>query len=96
LIVVPAIDVRRGKVVRLRQGRAEDETVYDHDPAEVARRWAGEGAERIHLVDLDAAIDGLAQPEAVGAVVAAVRHPRRGGRRHPLRRGRAALPRPRG
>lgn len=72
MIVVPAIDVRRGKVVRLRQGRAEEETVYDHDPAEVARRWAGEGAQRIHLVDLDAAIDGLAQPEAVGAVVAAV------------------------
>ena len=46
--------------------------MYDHDPAEVARRWAGEGAQRIHLVDLDAAIDGLAQPEAVAAVVAAV------------------------
>lgn len=75
MIVVPAIDVRKGRVVRLRQGRAEHETVYGTDPAEVARRWEGEGAERIHLVDLDAAIDGLAQPEALGAVVAAVRIP---------------------
>jgi phosphoribosylformimino-5-aminoimidazole carboxamide ribotide isomerase len=71
MIVVPAIDIRQGRVVRLRQGRAEDETVYDYEPAEVARRWAGEGAERIHLVDLDAAIDGLAQPEAIARVVAA-------------------------
>lgn len=72
MIVVPAIDVRRGRVVRLRQGRAEDETVYGTDPAEAARRWEAEGAERLHVVDLDAAIDGLAQPEAVGAVVEAV------------------------
>ena len=75
MIVVPAIDIRKGRVVRLRQGRPEDETVYGEDPAEVARRWEAEGAERIHLVDLDAAIDDLAQPEAVGAVVAAVRIP---------------------
>jgi phosphoribosylformimino-5-aminoimidazole carboxamide ribotide isomerase len=75
LIVVPAIDIRRGRVVRLVQGRARDETVYAEDPAEVARRFEADGAERIHLVDLDAAIDGLAQPEAVGAVVAAVRIP---------------------
>jgi phosphoribosylformimino-5-aminoimidazole carboxamide ribotide isomerase len=75
MIVVPAIDVRKGRVVRLRQGRAEDETVYGTDPAEVARRWEAEGAERLHVVDLDAAIDGMAQPEAVGAVVSAVRIP---------------------
>jgi len=72
MILVPAIDVRKGRVVRLRQGRAEQETVYGTDPAEVARRWEAEGAARLHVVDLDAAIDGLAQPEAVGAVVAAV------------------------
>jgi phosphoribosylformimino-5-aminoimidazole carboxamide ribotide isomerase len=75
MIVVPAIDVRKGRVVRLVQGRAHDETLYGLDPAETARRWEAEGAERIHLVDLDAAIDGLSQPEAVGAVVAAVRIP---------------------
>jgi phosphoribosylformimino-5-aminoimidazole carboxamide ribotide isomerase len=72
VIVVPAIDIRAGKVVRLRQGRPEDETTYGNDPAEAARRWEAEGAERLHLVDLDAAIDGRPQPDAVGAVVAAV------------------------
>ena len=75
MIVVPAIDVRKGRVVRLVQGRAHEETLYGVDPAEMARRWEAEGAERIHLVDLDAAIDGIPQPEAVGAVVAAVRIP---------------------
>jgi phosphoribosylformimino-5-aminoimidazole carboxamide ribotide isomerase len=75
VIVVPAIDIRHGKVVRLRQGRSEDETTYGHDPAEAARRWEAEGAERLHLVDLDAAIDAAPQPEAVGAVIAAVRVP---------------------
>jgi phosphoribosylformimino-5-aminoimidazole carboxamide ribotide isomerase len=75
MIVVPAIDVRKGRVVRLRQGRAHEETLYGADPAEMARRWEAEGAERIHLVDLDAAIDGLPQPEAISAVVAAVRIP---------------------
>lgn len=75
MIVVPAIDVRKGRVVRLTQGRAENETVYESDPCEVARRWQAEGAERIHLVDLDAAIDGIAQPEAVAAVIAAARLP---------------------
>jgi len=67
MIVVPAIDIRKGRVVRLVQGRAREETLYGVDPAEMARRWEAEGAERIHLVDLDAAIDG--------AVVAAVRIP---------------------
>ncbi len=75
MIVVPAIDLRRGRVVRLTQGRVAEETRYGGDPAEVARRWEGEGAQRIHLVDLDAAIDGMAQPEAVAAVIAAVRLP---------------------
>jgi phosphoribosylformimino-5-aminoimidazole carboxamide ribotide isomerase len=73
--VVPAIDLRKGRVVRLVQGRSRDETLYGVDPAEMARRWEAEGAERIHLVDLDAAIDGIRQPETVGAVVAAVRIP---------------------
>ena len=75
MIVVPAIDLRGGRVVRLRQGRAEQETVYDSSPAEVARRFEAEGACRIHLVDLDAAMGGLAQSEAVSAVVSAVKLP---------------------
>jgi len=75
MIVVPAIDLRGGRVVRLRQGRADAETVYPGAPAEVARRFEAEGARRIHLVDLDAAMDGLAQSAAVADVVRAVRIP---------------------
>jgi phosphoribosylformimino-5-aminoimidazole carboxamide ribotide isomerase len=75
MIVVPAIDLRGGRVVRLRQGRADEETVYAGSPAEVARRFEAEGARRIHLVDLDAAMDGLAQTGAIAEVVGAVRIP---------------------
>jgi phosphoribosylformimino-5-aminoimidazole carboxamide ribotide isomerase len=75
VIVVPAIDIRHGQVVRLRQGRSEEQTTYGHHPAEAARRWEAEGAERLHLVDLDAAIDDAPQAEAVGAVIAAVSIP---------------------
>jgi phosphoribosylformimino-5-aminoimidazole carboxamide ribotide isomerase len=75
VIVVPAIDLRGGRVVRLHQGRAEQETVYGDDPALVARRFESEGARRIHLVDLDAAMNGLRQDAAVAEVVRAVRIP---------------------
>jgi len=75
MIIVPAIDIRAGRVVRLTQGRLQDETVYDPDPVEVARRWERAGAQRIHLVDLDAAVEETAQPEAIGAVIASVRVP---------------------
>jgi phosphoribosylformimino-5-aminoimidazole carboxamide ribotide isomerase len=72
MIVVPAIDLRAGRVVRLRQGRAEEETVYAGSPAELARRFESEGARRLHLVDLDAALGGLAQDHAVAEVVRSV------------------------
>jgi phosphoribosylformimino-5-aminoimidazole carboxamide ribotide isomerase len=75
VIVVPAIDVREGKVVRLKQGRLQEETVYGSDPAEVARRWAAEGARRLHVVDLDAAIEGKPQFDAIESVIAAVKTP---------------------
>jgi phosphoribosylformimino-5-aminoimidazole carboxamide ribotide isomerase len=55
VIIFPAIDLRRGRCVRLRQGRAEAETVYEDDPAAVARRWVVEGAEWLHVVNLDGA-----------------------------------------
>jgi phosphoribosylformimino-5-aminoimidazole carboxamide ribotide isomerase len=73
MIVVPAIDVRNGRVVRLKQGRLQDETVYGADPCEVARRWEGEGATRLHVVDLDAALEDRPQTDVVSAVIAAVR-----------------------
>lgn len=56
--VIPAIDIRGGKVVRLTQGRTECETVYFDSPLDVARIWAAQGADLIHVVDLDGAIEG--------------------------------------
>ncbi len=56
--LIPAIDIAGGRCVRLRQGRYEDETVYADDPLAVAERWAGLGARRLHLVDLDGAKAG--------------------------------------
>jgi phosphoribosylformimino-5-aminoimidazole carboxamide ribotide isomerase len=72
VIVVPAVDIRAGKVVRLKQGRLQDETVYGSDPVEAARRWEAAGAARLHVVDLDAAIEGRPQPDVVGAIIGAV------------------------
>jgi phosphoribosylformimino-5-aminoimidazole carboxamide ribotide isomerase len=74
--VWPAIDLRGGKCVRLRQGDYGRETVYGDDPAEMALRWVAEGAEYLHLVDLDGARDGhWANREAVQRIVAAVNIP---------------------
>jgi phosphoribosylformimino-5-aminoimidazole carboxamide ribotide isomerase len=75
MIVVPAVDLRGGQVVRLRQGQLQQETVYGADPAEAARRWEGEGAERLHVVDLDAAISGKPQFDAVESIIGAVSIP---------------------
>ena len=55
MIVIPAIDLRRGRCVRLFRGDIEAETVYHDDPVDVARRFESEGARRLHVVDLDAA-----------------------------------------
>jgi phosphoribosylformimino-5-aminoimidazole carboxamide ribotide isomerase len=56
--ILPAIDLRGGKCVRLRQGDYAQETVFGDDPVEMARRWVREGAPRLHLVDLDGARAG--------------------------------------
>lgn len=61
MILYPAIDIRGGKAVRLLQGDYERETTYDTDPADAARRWANEGAEFLHVVDLDGAKAGSPQ-----------------------------------
>jgi phosphoribosylformimino-5-aminoimidazole carboxamide ribotide isomerase len=55
---IPAIDIRDGRCVRLVQGDYGRETVYGHDPAEMARHWQAQGARRLHVVDLDAARSG--------------------------------------
>ncbi|MGB1702532.1 MAG: 1-(5-phosphoribosyl)-5-[(5-phosphoribosylamino)methylideneamino]imidazole-4-carboxamide isomerase [Cycloclasticus sp.] len=58
MILIPAIDLKEGKCVRLRQGRIDDETIFSDNPVEVATRWVNEGAQRLHLVDLDGAFAG--------------------------------------
>jgi phosphoribosylformimino-5-aminoimidazole carboxamide ribotide isomerase len=72
----PAIDLRGGKCVRLKQGDYQRETTYGDDPAEMARRWVEQGAECLHLVDLDGARDGSnANLPAVESILAAVSVP---------------------
>jgi phosphoribosylformimino-5-aminoimidazole carboxamide ribotide isomerase len=75
VVVIPAIDIRGGKVVRLTRGELAEETVYGSAPEEAARRWEREGAERLHVVDLDAAISGKPQFDAIAAVIEAVKIP---------------------
>ena len=58
MLVIPAIDLKGGHCVRLRQGRMEEETVYSSAPAKVAEQWKGAGAEWVHVVDLDGAVAG--------------------------------------
>jgi phosphoribosylformimino-5-aminoimidazole carboxamide ribotide isomerase len=58
LILLPAIDIRDGKAVRLEQGDFAKETVYDADPLDAARKWVEAGAQQLHVVDLDGARDG--------------------------------------
>ena len=69
----PAIDLRGGKCVRLRQGDYNRETVFGDDPAAMARHWVDQGAECLHLVDLDGARDGHAGNGALIARLAALR-----------------------
>ncbi len=72
MLLIPAIDLKDGRCVRLRQGRMEDETVFSDDPVDMAARWVGEGARRLHLVDLNGAFAGEpVNGEAVRGIAAA-------------------------
>lgn len=66
MLLIPAIDLKDGKCVRLRQGRMEDDTVFSDDPVAIAGRWVKEGAKRLHLVDLDGAFAG--KPRNAGVI----------------------------
>jgi len=57
MIIIPAIDIKNGRCVRLLQGRMDAETVFSDDPSAMAARWESEGAEIIHVVDLDGAVE---------------------------------------
>ncbi|MFP4494565.1 MAG: 1-(5-phosphoribosyl)-5-[(5-phosphoribosylamino)methylideneamino]imidazole-4-carboxamide isomerase [Halochromatium sp.] len=72
MLLIPAIDLKDGRCVRLRQGRMEDETVFADDPVEVAGRWVAAGAKRLHLVDLNGAFAGEpVNGDAIRAIAAA-------------------------
>jgi phosphoribosylformimino-5-aminoimidazole carboxamide ribotide isomerase len=76
VILYPAIDIRGGQAVRLLRGDYERETAYDADPVDAASRWAGEGAEFLHVVDLDGAKAGEPRNlQAVRRIAAAVECP---------------------
>jgi phosphoribosylformimino-5-aminoimidazole carboxamide ribotide isomerase len=73
---IPAVDIRGGRCVRLVQGDFGRETRYADDPAEMARRWQDEGAQRLHVVDLDGARDGVrANAQVISRLLAAIRIP---------------------
>jgi phosphoribosylformimino-5-aminoimidazole carboxamide ribotide isomerase len=73
VIVIPAIDIKGGRCVRLQQGEMSKETVYSEVPEEMAVKWVEKGAERLHLVDLDGAVEGKAtNKEVIRKIVAAV------------------------
>ena len=72
MLVIPAIDLKDGKCVRLKQGRMDDDTVYSEDPVEMAKFWVSQGARRLHLVDLNGAFEGApVNGEVVKAIVQA-------------------------
>lgn len=73
MLLVPAIDLKEGQCVRLRQGRMDDATVFSDDPVATALDWQARGARRLHLVDLDGAFEGRpVNAEAARAVVRAL------------------------
>ena len=72
MLVIPAIDLKDGKCVRLRQGRMDDSTVFGDDPVSMAARWVDAGARRLHLVDLNGAFAGEpVNADAVNAITTA-------------------------
>ncbi len=76
MLIIPAIDLREGKCVRLTEGRPDRETVYSNDPVAMARLWEAEGARWLHVVDLDGAFAGRPKNlDIVKKIIAAVKVP---------------------
>ena len=76
MIVFPALDIKNGECVRLRQGRANEVTVFGSDPVSMARHWASQGARWLHVVDLDGAFQGVpVNYDLIGAICAASQTP---------------------
>jgi phosphoribosylformimino-5-aminoimidazole carboxamide ribotide isomerase len=73
MLIIPAIDLKDGKCVRLKQGEMADATIFSEDPAAVAARWVEQGARRLHVVDLNGAAAGKPKNEpAIKAILKAV------------------------
>jgi len=73
MLIIPAIDLRAGKCVRLVEGKLDRETVYSDDPAAVARIWENSGAQWLHIVDLDGAFAGKPRNlETISSIISAV------------------------
>ncbi|MDO8376595.1 MAG: 1-(5-phosphoribosyl)-5-[(5-phosphoribosylamino)methylideneamino]imidazole-4-carboxamide isomerase [Aquabacterium sp.] len=73
MLIIPAIDIKEGRAVRLEQGDMDKETVFSDDPAAVAAHWLSQGARRLHLVDLNGAVAGKPRNESViKSIVAAI------------------------
>lgn len=76
MLIFPAIDLMSGQVVRLRQGKAAEKTVYSNDPVAFAKRWADEGGDYLHIIDLDAAFSGVqANLDSIARITAAINIP---------------------
>ena len=74
MLIIPAIDIKNGKCVRLNQGQMDQETIYSDDPVAMANKWVEKGARRLHIVDLDGAVHGV--PRNAGIIHAMVEaHP---------------------
>ena len=73
MLLIPAIDLKDGRCVRLRQGDLDDATIFSDDPAKIATQWLEQGARRLHLVDLNGAFAGKPKnSEAIKSIIAAV------------------------
>ncbi|OGR11849.1 MAG: 1-(5-phosphoribosyl)-5-[(5-phosphoribosylamino)methylideneamino]imidazole-4-carboxamide isomerase [Desulfobacterales bacterium RIFOXYA12_FULL_46_15] len=76
MIIIPAVDIKQGKCVRLLQGRMEETTQYSEDPLKMAQRWENEGASLIHVVDLDGAFaKGVRNLEAIQNILSNIHVP---------------------
>ena len=70
MLIIPAVDIKEGRCVRLLQGRRDSETVFSDDPSAMAARWEAEGARLLHVVDLDGAFEqGPRNVEAIVRIV---------------------------
>ena len=73
MLIIPAIDLKDGRCVRLKQGDMNTATVFSEDPVAMAKHWAGQGARRLHIVDLNGAVAGRPKNEKViRAIIGAV------------------------